>query len=215
MKEVCAPALLADPAPQHPRWRLAELGPVGRDFLFHGVGGEGGQHGAAAGQDAEERAKRGAAQHGTDDPLEVGLGEHQAADVFDHHAAGMLVLQVAQDLAQAEDAHAERHEVQSVSHFRHVEGEALGAGFDVAADQTQQQAQHDHGEGLEQRAAGQCHGSDQPQHHQRIPRTELKRHIRQRRGRDGEQDGRHRASEEGAESGGGERRAGAALFAIW
>ena len=51
----------------------------------------------------------------------------------------MLVLQVAQDLAKAEDAHAERHEVQPVGHFRHVEGEALGAGFDVAADQTQQQ----------------------------------------------------------------------------
>ena len=137
--------------------------------------------------------------------------------MLDHDAAGMLVLQVAQDLAQAEHAHAERHEVQSVGHFRHVEGEALGAGFDVAADQTQQQAQHDHGEGLEQRAAGQRHESDQPQHHQRevLRRAELKRHVGQRRGGDGEQDGRHRAGEEGAESGGGERRPGAALFAIW
>ena len=81
--------------------------------------------------------------------------------------AGMLVLQVAQDLAEAEDAHAERHEVEAVGHLRHVEGEALGAGLDVGADQPEQQAQHDHGEGLEQRAAGQRHRGDQAQHHQR------------------------------------------------
>ena len=69
----------------------------------------------------------------------------------------MLVLQVAQDLAQTEDAHAERHEVQPVGHFRHVEGEALGAGFHIAADKPEQQSEHDHGEGLEQRAAGKRH----------------------------------------------------------
>ena len=126
----------------------------------------------------------------------------------------MLVLQVAQDLAQAEHAHAERHEVQPVGHLRHVEGEALGAGLDITADQTEQQTQDDHGEGLEQRTAGQRHRGDQAQHHQRkvFRGTELKRHIRQRRGCDGEQDGRHRAGEEGAESGGGERRPGAALL---
>ena len=53
----------------------------------------------------------------------------------------MLVLQVAQDLAQTEDAHAERHEVQPVDHFRHVEGEALGSGFHIAADKPEQQSE--------------------------------------------------------------------------
>ena len=99
--------------------------------------------------------------------------------MFYHDAAGMLVLQVAQDFAQAEDAHAERHEVQPVGHFRHVEGEALRAGFHVAADQTEQQAQHDHREGLEQRAAGQSHGRHEAEHHQReiLRRAELERHL--------------------------------------
>ena len=134
--------------------------------------------------------------------------------MLDHDAAGMLVLQVAQDLAQAEDAHAERHEVQPVGHLRQIEGEALRACFHVTADQTQQQAQHDHGEGLEQRTAGQRHRGHQTQYHQGkvFRRTELKRHIRQRRRGDGEQHGRHGAGEEGAQRRGGERRPGAALL---
>ena len=78
----------------------------------------------------------------------------------------------------------------------------------------EQQAEHDHGEGLEQRAAGQRHRGHQPQHHQRevLRRAELERHVGQRRGRQHQQDGRDRAGEEGAQRGGGERRAGAALF---
>ena len=146
--------------------------------------------------------------------LKSAFGQHQAADVPDHDGAGVLVLQVAQDLAEAEDAHAERHEVEPVGHFRHVEGEALGAGLDVAADQAEQQAEHDHGEGLEQRAAGERHRGDQAQHHQRevLRRAELQRHVGQRRRRQHQQEGRDRAGEEGAQRGGGERRAGAALF---
>ena len=48
----------------------------------------------------------------------------QAADLPDHDAAGLLVLQVAQDLGHAEHAHGDRHEVEPVGQLGHVEGEA-------------------------------------------------------------------------------------------
>ena len=66
---------------------LAELRPVGREPLFHGVGGERGEHRPAARQDAEDRAQAGAAQDRADDAPEIVARQHQPADVPDHHAA--------------------------------------------------------------------------------------------------------------------------------
>ena len=65
MNEVCAPALLADSGPPRPRWRPCRTPRGSRDLLLERVGPEGGEQGAAAGQDAEQRAEAGAAQDRT------------------------------------------------------------------------------------------------------------------------------------------------------
>ena len=65
MNDVCAPALLADSGPATPSMAPWPNSPgVARHLLLQRVGGERGEHGAAAGQDAEEGAEHGAAQDG-------------------------------------------------------------------------------------------------------------------------------------------------------
>ena len=73
----------------------------------------------------------------------------QAAELGAQHRAVLLALEVAQDFGDAEDAHRERHEVQPVGIFRDAEGEARRAGIDVGADEAEQQAEHHHGQRLE------------------------------------------------------------------
>jgi len=50
------------------------------------------------------------------------------------------LFEVVEDFAQAEDAHGDRHEINSVGQFQVAEGEAAFAGEDVPADRCQQQA---------------------------------------------------------------------------
>jgi hypothetical protein len=65
MKEVCAPALLADSGPATPSMApLPKASRVSSRGAFRRVGGEGAEHGAAARQDAEHRAEARAAQDG-------------------------------------------------------------------------------------------------------------------------------------------------------
>ena len=70
MNEVCAPALLADSGTGDAFDRaLAEAAGVLGDFLLDRIGGERREHRAAAGQQAQHRAERGAAQHRRQLPL--------------------------------------------------------------------------------------------------------------------------------------------------
>jgi hypothetical protein len=87
--------------------------------------------------------------------------------------------------------------------------EARHAGVHVGAHQSQQQAQHDHGDRLEQRARGQHHGADQAQDHQRevFGRAELEGHLGQRRGKGRQDQGAHATCKERAQAGRGQRRA--------
>ena len=121
--------------------------------------------------------------------------------------------EVDHDLGDAEQAHGDRREVDAVAELGDVEGEALRAGVDVGADQAEQQAEEDHGDRLDHRAAGQHHGGDQAQRHQRaiVGRAELLRHARQRLGEQHDDDRADRAGEERADRRDRQRRAGAAL----
>jgi hypothetical protein len=122
---------------------------------------------ARTGQDAERRAQRGAAQHRHADPAEVRLAEPEALDLLDHDVAGQVALEVAEDLGDAEQPDRERDELQPLEQLRDAEGEARRAGGDVLADGAQQQPQHDHGQRLERRAAGQRDRGDEPEHDER------------------------------------------------
>ena len=113
MKEVCAAALLADSGPATP-----SIAPLPKrsgvfDLLFHGVR-ERGQDVAAARQDAEQGAEDGAAHHRRRDAAQVLAARHQAADLPHRHVAVVLVLEIAQDLGDAEHADRERDEIEPV-----------------------------------------------------------------------------------------------------
>ena len=124
------------------------------------------------------------------------------------------LLQVAQDFAEAEHAHADDDEADAVGQFRNAPGHALGAGLEVRADHRQQQTRQDHGQRLEHRALGEHDREDQAEHHQRevFGRAEQQRERGQRRAERRHQHGRDAAGEERADRGDGERRAGAALL---
>ena len=91
--------------------------------------------------------------------------------------------QVADDLAVAENAHRDHDKADAVGQLGEVKAEARHARIDIGADQPQQQAEHDHRDGLEQRTRGQHHGADQAQHHQRevFGGAELESQLGQRR----------------------------------
>ena len=66
----------------------------------------------AAGQHAEHRSERGAAQHRRDDAPEILAREPELADrASTITVAGLLVLEVAQDFRDAEHAHRDRDEI--------------------------------------------------------------------------------------------------------
>ena len=214
MNEVWAAALLALSGPATPSiapWPNS-CGRA-REPLLHRVGGEGGEHVAAAGQHAEDRAERGAAQHRRGDAAELLAGQPEVRDALDHHVAGRLVLEVAQDLGDAEDADRDRDEVDAGVELEEAEGEARRAGVDVLADHAEQQAEHDHRQRLEDRAVRERDRGDEAEHDQRevLGRAEVQRGAGERRGGEREDEGGDGAGEERAERGGGERRAGPAL----
>ena len=104
----------------------------------------------------------------------------------------VLVLEIAQDLGDAEDADRDGDEVQPVGIFADAEREARRAGVDVGADEAEQQAEHDHGQRLDDRAVGQRDRRDEADDHQReiLGRAELQRDRGQRRREERDEEGR-------------------------
>ncbi len=113
----------------------------------------------------------------------------------------VLVLQVADDLAEAEHAHGDDDEADAVGQLRHIEREALGAGVHVGADQAQEEAEHDHADRVEQRALRQHDRRDQAEDHERevLGRPELERERGERRANGGDQERGDGAGEERAD----------------
>ena len=215
MNEVWAAALLALSGPATPSMAPWPNSPrVPREALLDRVGGEGRQHVAAARQHPESRAERGAAQHGGGDAAELLAGQPEVRDALDHDVAGRLVLEVLEDLGDAEDADGHRDEVDAGVELEEAEGEARGAGVDVLADHAEQQPEHDHGQRLEDRAVRQRDRGDEAEDDERevLRRPEAERGAGERRGGEREDEGGDGAGEEGAERGGGERRSGLALL---
>ena len=137
-----------------------------REPLFHRVGGKGSEHGAAAGEDAQQSAKHRSAQHRRERALEVLLGGHEPADLGAEEIAALGVCEVGHDLGDAEHAHDEGHEADAIEQVTDAERKARVAGVDVGTDQPQQHAEEDHAKRLEDRAARQDHGEHETQHHQ-------------------------------------------------
>ena len=121
---------------------------------------------------------------------------------------------IAHDLDDAEQPHDQRQKADAVEQLGDAEGVARGAGIHVGAAQAEQQADEDHGDGLEQRAVRHHHRRQQAEHHQReiFGRGELLARMRRASGAKAASEQRpDAAGEERAERGDGERGAGAAL----
>jgi hypothetical protein len=101
----------------------------------------------------------------------------------------------------------------AVEQFGDAEGVARGPGIHIGAAEAEQQADEDHGDGLEQRTLRHHHRRKQTEHHQReiLDRRELFRE----RGEDGREGGERQRSdaarEERAQRGDRERGTGTAL----
>ena len=81
--------------------------------------------------------------------LEVFLGRHQALDLLHHHRARGLVLEIANDLAEAEHAHRDDDEADAVGELRQIERKARAPEFTSVPRRSQQQAEHDHADGMQ------------------------------------------------------------------
>ncbi len=94
----------------------------------------------------------------------------------------LRLLEVLHDLADAEQAHGDADEADAVRQRVETHRVAQLSGVDVGADDAEQKAQHDHGDGLDGGTAGQNDGGDEAEHHERaiIRRPELLREARQR-----------------------------------
>ena len=108
-----------------------------------------------------------------------------------------LIFKVADDFRQAEHAHRDHHEADAVGELGNVEGVALHAGVHVRADQSPEQTEHDHADGVQQRSLREHNRGHQSEHHEReiIGRAKLERDLGERRGEESEQQGRDRAGE--------------------
>ena len=102
-----------------------------------------------------------------------------------HDVARLRVLQIAQDLGDAEHAHRQHREVDPVGQVLQPEREALLAGLEIGADRREQQAHHHHDDGLEHRAAREHDRKAEAEHHQPeiLRRAEQQREPGQRRAR--------------------------------
>src|SRR6185503_14874767 len=118
---------------------LAEFVRVRRDLLLQRIRAERSQQRAAPGEDAERRAERGAAQDRLPHAPPVFPGRPEAAYLAGEDLAMLLLLEVADDLGDAEHAHRDRDEADAVGKLRDAERKAQHTGVHIRAYETEQQ----------------------------------------------------------------------------
>jgi hypothetical protein len=95
------------------------------------------------------------------------------------------MLEIANDFTEAEYAHRNDDEIDAVRKLRQPKAIARDPRIDVGPDEAENQAEHDHAEGVQQRALRKHEGGDESEHHQGevFGRTETQRHFGERRGK--------------------------------
>jgi hypothetical protein len=165
-------------------------------------------------QHAERGAERRAAQRRRRRPPQVVAPQHQPLDALDERAALPLVFQVAQNLADAEQAHRHGNELEALRQLEQAKGVALRPALHVLADGAQRDAEHQHPERLHDGALRQRDRSDQAEHHdgEVFRGADAHRHLGQRRRQYRDQQRRDATRQEGAERRRGQRRPRAPLL---
>ena len=173
-------------------------------FLFDGIGRKRRQQSATTGQNTQHRTQSRTTQNGRRHELDVfPVGVKVAHLVSKHLAVFFFNREVGNDLAITKHTHGNDDEANAVGQFRNVKGEAGHTGVHVGTDQTQQQAQNDHGHRLEQRTRGQHHRTNQAQHHERkvLSRAELEGDFSQRSRKGRQNQSTHATGKKGAKTG--------------
>src|SRR5664279_3250686 len=154
-----------------------------RNLLFGGVGDERGDGRAGARDERAQAADQCAAEHGRDRAAEFLARGPQVLEL-DVGIFGVdlgQLIDALHELGDAEQAERQRDDFDAVEQIGNAEGEARRAGFDVAADNADQQAADGHGDALERRTARQRRAGQQAEQHQRayFRRAEFERHHHQ------------------------------------
>ena len=209
-KEDCAPALFADSGAATPRmspWPKLRGG-LATLFLDH-VGGERSEQRTATGRMPRIEPSPVPRMIDQKQVPQVLARRQHAPDACCEHLLLVLALQVEHHVGDAEERHGQRDEAEPVGELRQAEGEADDARIHVGADQAQENAEAHHGDGLEQRSAGEHHRGDEPEHHQReiIGRTELERQLGERGGEERNAERRDAAGHERSDRRDAEARA--------
>ena len=110
------------------------------------------------------------------------------------------------DLPIPEHTHGDDDEANAVGQFRDVKAETGHTRVHIGTHHAQQEAQHNHGHRLDQRARGQHHRTNQAQNHQTevLGRAELEGQLGQGRCKGGQDQGTHTTGKEGAHAGSGQ-----------
>ena len=99
--------------------------------------------------------------------LDVILVRQEAADGLAHYVRCLGMIEIAQDLGDAEDAHGQHCKVDPVGQEGQPEGHPLLARLQIGAYRREQNADEDHRHGFQDRAMGEHHREDQAHDHQR------------------------------------------------
>jgi hypothetical protein len=123
-------------------------------LLLGGISDEGCDRQAGAGYKRTKAADRRAAQNGPDRTFQVSAAGPHVARPNAH--LGCVdrrdIVDVAQELGDAEQTQGDRHNLDAVIQMQTAEGEARNAGVYIRTDDAQQQTQHGHRHALQRRA---------------------------------------------------------------
>jgi hypothetical protein len=136
------------------------------NLLFDRVARERAEHGPVARQNTERRTDAGAPQDRQSRLLHVVPVWKEPPDGLSDHVAALRVLEVAQDLGDAEETHGKHGEVDSVRQELHAHRHALLARLEVGADRREQDPEDDHGDRLQDRPARKDDREDEAHHHE-------------------------------------------------
>ena len=180
---------------------VADFVLVFAELLVQRVGGELGDGGAAAGQDAQEGADHAAAQRAGDDALELGPGRDQL-DLAVERRVLRFGIQVLDDFGDAEGAQGDADQADAIRQRGEIHGVALHAAVDVGADLPKQHTDHAGGHAVEQAAGGHEADAEEAEYHQRavVLRAEFQGNLAQRGRQPGQHHDRHRAADEAGDA---------------
>jgi hypothetical protein len=187
---------------------LAEAGRILGELPFKRVGGEGGYGLPRSGRTPRMEPMPVPRRMGFHDafrslPRRHEVGHPPGQDFAFHRDA-----EIDDDFREGKEAGGDDDEIKTLGKAIHAEGEAVDAGIDVRARQSQDRAAKRHAHALDERAAHEGGRTDQGHEHQReiLRRAELQRHGAKRRPDEGDEQRADAAGDDRADGGDGQSR---------